>query len=342
MALTLAQIRDYARDLTGVYSTDLISDLLLSRWVNEAYSEIALSQVWSWAPVTDLTDPDEPAFQDAFHQILAYAAAVKMLAFEADDSKRAEFFAAEYAKLYENLVTHELRVGTTATSADLAGMAGTVRSLLGQYSPSIPETLIRAWINEEYQMLAAERDWRWLQATVQVELPAGTNSFTLANGSSRVLEMFIVEKIEAGDNVNAAVSYRDIVEVAPSLIDVEYNHPTSRYVVSHTGVVTISPAPLKDTTVRVRYVQSAAQLVLDTDAPLMDVKYRSGISYAVAARAALFGNAPDKIVAMCNDGASRIYSVMYQDYALSHSDEPLQMGGSSSETRRYVPWFRTA
>jgi len=342
MALTLAQIRGYARDLTGIYSTDLISDTLLSRWVNESYSEISLSQVWSWAPITELTDSDAPAFQAPFHQILSYAAAIKMLAFEADDSKRAEFFASEYAKLYENLVTHELRVGTTSTSSDLGSMAGTVRSLLGQYSPSIPETLIRSWINEEYQMMAAERDWRWLQAQTQVTVAAGTNTFTLLNGSSRVLEMFIVEKVNAGDTVNAAVLYRDAVEIAPSLMSIEVNDPNSRYTVTHDGVVTISPAPTKDITIRVRYVRSAPQLVLDTDAPLMDVKYRSAISYAVAGRAALFAGAPDKIVAMCNEGASRVYSVMYQDYALSHSDEPLQLGGRSSETIRYMPWFRTA
>ena len=46
--MTLAELRQYVRDLTGVYSTDLLSDALLDRWLKEAYSELNRADDWPW------------------------------------------------------------------------------------------------------------------------------------------------------------------------------------------------------------------------------------------------------------------------------------------------------
>lgn len=46
--MTLAELRTYVRDLTGVYSTDLLPDALLDRWLGEAYSELNRSDDWPW------------------------------------------------------------------------------------------------------------------------------------------------------------------------------------------------------------------------------------------------------------------------------------------------------
>ena len=46
--MTLAQLRAYVRDLTGVYSTDLLPDTLLDRWLQEAYSELNRADEWPW------------------------------------------------------------------------------------------------------------------------------------------------------------------------------------------------------------------------------------------------------------------------------------------------------
>jgi hypothetical protein len=46
--MTLAELRQYVRDLTGVYSTDLLSDALLDRWLKEAYSELNRAEDWPW------------------------------------------------------------------------------------------------------------------------------------------------------------------------------------------------------------------------------------------------------------------------------------------------------
>lgn len=46
--MTLADLRAYVRDLTGVYSTDLLPDTLLDRWLQEAYSELNRAEDWPW------------------------------------------------------------------------------------------------------------------------------------------------------------------------------------------------------------------------------------------------------------------------------------------------------
>lgn len=46
--MTLAELRAYVRDLTGVYSTDLLPDTLLDRWLKESYSELNRAEDWPW------------------------------------------------------------------------------------------------------------------------------------------------------------------------------------------------------------------------------------------------------------------------------------------------------
>jgi hypothetical protein len=41
-------LTQHVRDLTGVYSTDVVSDALIQTWVNEAYNEIARERDWDW------------------------------------------------------------------------------------------------------------------------------------------------------------------------------------------------------------------------------------------------------------------------------------------------------
>lgn len=46
--MTLAQLIQYVRDLTGIYSTDLLSDALITRWLGETYSEVNRAAEWPW------------------------------------------------------------------------------------------------------------------------------------------------------------------------------------------------------------------------------------------------------------------------------------------------------
>ena len=46
--MNLAQLVQYVRDLTGVYSTDLLSDDLIKQWLDETYSEVNRAEDWPW------------------------------------------------------------------------------------------------------------------------------------------------------------------------------------------------------------------------------------------------------------------------------------------------------
>jgi hypothetical protein len=46
--MTLSDLRAYVRDLTGIYSTDLLPDSLLTRWLNESYFEFLSAELWPW------------------------------------------------------------------------------------------------------------------------------------------------------------------------------------------------------------------------------------------------------------------------------------------------------
>jgi len=50
--MTLAELITYCRDLTGLYSTDLLPDALVTKWLNESYSEINREQDWPWVVFT--------------------------------------------------------------------------------------------------------------------------------------------------------------------------------------------------------------------------------------------------------------------------------------------------
>lgn len=46
--MTLTELTTLTRELTGIYSTDVVSDALIQRWINESYNEIARSRDWDW------------------------------------------------------------------------------------------------------------------------------------------------------------------------------------------------------------------------------------------------------------------------------------------------------
>ena len=65
--MTLTDIRNYVRDLVGIYSTDVVSNTLIDRWINEAYNELANIRDWDWLEhgVSGVL----PAAVDGVHQL---------------------------------------------------------------------------------------------------------------------------------------------------------------------------------------------------------------------------------------------------------------------------------
>ena len=343
MADTLSDLRTYVRDLTGIYSTDLIADALLNRWINEAYFELARLQKWSWAEgLQELVEPGNPSpvFLAEYHPMLAYRVGSKVLGFESDDTNRAELFNNEYSLLLNGLQEAYLRTNTATAVTTRRDIREFTKSILGEYSRTLPDSLLDAWVNEEYQVLAAEHPWRWLQLTHQEDLVPGQTSFALPFSSRRVLEVYIVEKRSADDDSAKSVSYSEIVELVPHVLDIEVNAAKYKYKVEMDGVINLLPVPPRALSVRVRYLANPNQLATDADQPLMDLRFRSLLAYRTALRAAAYMAAPEGLVELCQYGADKMFNAMYSEYQLSHSMEPLQIGAVALETRKYMPWFR--
>ena len=51
-----SEIRDFVRELAGVLSSDVVSDALINRWINESYNEVARERTWDWLEATDFGD----------------------------------------------------------------------------------------------------------------------------------------------------------------------------------------------------------------------------------------------------------------------------------------------
>lgn len=451
MSLNLSELRTYVRDLTGIYSTDIITDALLTRWINEAYRELTRSQNWPWASsVVDLvTGTDVPAFDGEYHAYLAYRVAVRALGFEADDTQRAQLYngeaetiysqmvlkylqgqahstdgnmaslirnvrdylviyndtisddfiearimdvyaelfeghvwpfarnpfpgmgwgytrvlvlgaagrlglqagrdaafvetmANEYQLAYEELKTAFLRTSTGTGYSNLGQLRSLVRTVTGDYSKLIPNVLIDLWINEEYQLLASEKDWTWLEQTAQIPVADGTSQFQLPGGTRKVLEMYVVEKVAAADGMEKPVARQEIVYPVPHVMDIERTSDKFNYDVTSTGYVTISPAPERDIVIRTRYVLALNQMSADSDQPLFAAQFRSVLAYRVGMRVAAYTNADKNIMDLCAMVAQNMFESMNQFYQLEHSMEAFQLGGKSLESRKYLPWFRTA
>jgi hypothetical protein len=450
MSLNLSELRTYVRDLTGIYSTDIITDALLTRWINEAYRELTRSQNWPWASsVVDLvTATDVPAFDGEYHAYLAYRVAVRALGFEADDTQRAQLYngeaetiysqmvlkylqgqahstdgnmaslirnvrdylvvysdtisddfiearimdvyaelfeghvwpfarnpfpgmgwgytrvlvlgaagrlglqagrdaafvetmANEYQLAYEELKTAFLRTSTGTGYSNLGQLRSLVRTVTGDYSKLIPNVLIDLWINEEYQLLASEKDWTWLERTDQIPVQDGANQFYLLNGTRKVLEMYVVEGADPEYSASS-VSQSEIVYPVPHIMDIERNSEKFNYDVSSNGLVTISPTPERDITVRVRYIVSFSPLTNDLGQPGFDEQFRSILAYRVGMRVAAYTNADKNIMDLCVMVSQNMFDAMNKFYQLEHSMEAFQLGGKSMESRKYLPWFRTA
>lgn len=60
-------LTQHVRDLTGIYSTDVVSDSLIYTWLNEAYGEIARERDWDWLETS--YSGNVPAAVDGIHTI---------------------------------------------------------------------------------------------------------------------------------------------------------------------------------------------------------------------------------------------------------------------------------
>jgi hypothetical protein len=160
--MNLASLILYTRDLTGIYSTDVVSDQLVTRWLNESYFEIQRKSTWPWTATELSSNTDVPAFDAQFHSILAYRTSIKVLNFTSDDTNRAETYGAEAQALLADMQRYYLSGEATGSYATAGALVRLVRDLTLIYdADTISDALLLKWINDAQLELARIRTWPW-------------------------------------------------------------------------------------------------------------------------------------------------------------------------------------
>lgn len=335
--MNLSDIDAYTRDLTGVFSTDVVTSSLMTRFINESYKELARRQGWPWlvaGTVTPLALPtDVPVFDDEFHATLAYRSAVKVLAFVADDTPRAQSYIEEYNSLVKDMETTYLSGYATGVSVTLSNMARMVRDITGVYDDQlINDAMIKIYINRAYHEVAMQRDWDWLETTTTTAMPAyvgGVHLINLANGTRRIQEAYVVE----------ADGYVETMVGVPSLLDIEPTDTIPRYDVTQDGVFTFKPEQSNSASVKIRYLQAFVTMG-DGDSPLFDPVFNMILVFRAAISVLAQVSPDDKRTEGFAAEYELLREAMIAHYELDHDTRSMQIGSQGVETRKYFPWFK--
>ena len=327
----------YVRDLTGQYGIEL-SDALITAWLNEAYQELYRTNNWAssaatpaWTTALTLNSGSSPEFLETLRPILAYRVAAKILAPLEGEEKKAAMYTAEYEAMYRDLVEHYFPSQAYGSPAFLEQITKYVRDLTGVYDNTYSNILLTSWVNEAYRELASAKDWQWLETTTLTDVIEGQTEVTLANGARRVLDVSIL----TGDREAEPMA------PAPELFTVNDSAPYYHYDVSQFGVLTWQP-PLREAgKLHVRYLRNDVVFQSGSDVPLFNNRYQPILAYRVAAKIATLIGDKAKEEVFTNEYNS-LFDQMVSEYTLNHDSRPFQLGSKGLETRKYLPWFRTA
>lgn len=334
--MNLAALRVYVRDLTGVYATDLVPDTLLDRWMNESLYELYRTEKWPWAVAELVTGTDTPTFEEQFHAILAYRTAIRVLASQADDTKRGEAYAAEYAGLLAAMKQEYFPKLAAATVGNRGQLRDYVRDITGVQSDTISDALINQWIQEAYQTVARQRTWDWLESTVTFNDISTVGPHSLGTANPRVISVQLVDP-------------RGVVEEVferADTVNVNSNRRAAYYDVNDSaGSITLSPEERFDGgdeyDLRVRFSAQTVTFANDNATPAFHAQFNPMLAYMAAARVLriIDVETPER-ADVFDQLAAEMYTDMVSFYELSHDDTAFQIGIEGRELQQYPYWFR--
>lgn len=331
--LNLSALKLYVRDLTGVYATDLVPDALLTRWINESLFELYRMEKWPWAVAELVTGTDTPTFEGEFHAILAYRAAIRVLASQSDDTKRGEAYAAEYTGLLSALKQEYFPKLAAATVGNRGQLRDYVRDITNVQSDIISDALINQWLQESYQTVARQRTWDWLESIVTFSDISTVGPHSLGAANPRVLSVQLI-----GENGMV----EEVFERA-DIVNVNSNRRAAYYDVNDTaGSITLSPVERFDNNeeydLRVRFSAQTVIFANDNAVPAIAAQFNSMLAYATAARLLRIVDVENPERAnVFEQMANEMFNDMVSFYELSHDDTAFQMG---IEGRQYSDRFR--
>ena len=329
---TLGALRRYVRFLTGAFGREM-PNAMVNAAINEAYLDIREMQEWSWASsaVALASDGSSSVIPDPNKPVVAYLAASRLLAgVEGADGRVAEY-KARVEQYLQAMVLEDRRGSATGSVSTRANIVRYVRDLLGTYNTEYSDSLLATMVNDAYVELSNYKPWEWLEVTGEYTVDAGDTTLTPADGCRRLLEAYFVS---GNGNIQELVA-------TPHLLDVEPKASRYVYDVDYNGAITWGPALEESGTLKLRYVRKVTTLLLDSSQPLFDIRFRPMLGLRVAARiAAMRGD--DKAANAFVEEYQSFLDQMVSEYLLDHDSRPIQLGGAGLETRKYLPWFRTA
>lgn len=327
---TMSDLVLHVRTLLDEYSTRLDTAMIQTSIMN-THDELVTSEAWVFP------SGSFPRMGWADARVLSYGAAARL---GIHVEKTADFTNAllqEYSTMLDHLrLKYENDFSSRSnTATDLVRQA---RTFLGVYSKKASDSLLKTWLYEEYQNLCSERPWAWLHKTGTFTIPSNGTSFNFGVNAGRVKiqEINRVVKDLAGN-----ITESEPLVLAPSLIGIPVNTDNIYYVYDPVAK-TVAVGPSRDSSydIMVRYEELPDVSAAMTSTILVPDRFVHILAYRVAMKAAIVVEAPQTVFDMCQKSAEALYNAMYNDYQMAHTQEPFQLGGSSLEERKYVPWFR--
>lgn len=314
---------------------DVLSDVLdaVTNERNELYS------AYSW-PFVNTSFNDWAPYSDIF----AYGAAARLAARFGMSEPEQKSLLADYETRKQALLREKLYNASGAIQPyTFAGLKAQVRALLQDYTKDLPETIIGQWINDAYQTLAYEREWRWLEQEVTVNVPAGSATIDLTFGS-RILSMYEI-KFDDNGNIKESGQIYPVghgYDVLNNASDYRYSMDASFVdnMFMSDSVVTIFPTPKEPIVVGIRFAETPGPLTLNNSATLIGTQFASILAYRAAVVGAAFHPQAKQLIPAYEAQAQRIYDSMLRHYQLDTSTETFSIGENALETRKYLPFFR--
>ena len=284
------------------------------------------------------------SFWDPYGDIFAYGAAARLaIRFGLSEAEQKALLT-EYETRKQALLREKLyNASGSIQPFTFAGLKAQVRALLQDYTKDLPETLIGQWVNDAYQTLAYEREWRWLEEDVTYSVAAGVSNINLTYGT-RVISMYELE-LDENNNIRESSQIYPVAhgyDVLGNSSDYRYslnakfinNNPVSE------TVVTLYPTPQEPITVAIRFADSPSVMTQDITPTLLGPQFSSIVAYRAAIIGAAFHPQAKQLIPAYEAQAQRMFESMLRHYQLDTSTETFSIGENALETRKYLPFFR--
>lgn len=327
----LAELVLHVRFLTQNY-TRALNDQIIEQYLRDAQKELLNRNYW---PNT-VTSTFITGIPEDFRRVLSLRAAARILNGNAAEAQVAALVG-EYEAVVEEMKTALVRNAAlgAAASTTFSDLKRHVRMLTGVWDNTISDTAIGNWLNDAYTELAQDKEWPWLEqtATTDFNVTAGATTQALPNGTRRVMGVYFL-----GGNYDGVP---DQWLAAPHLLDIEEYAPRTVYDIADDGVLRWAPELSESGILRVQYVRNVTAMSSDSDQPLFAARFRPILAYRAAMRWESMNGDKNRVQTFQSEFESMLEQ-MVNEYLLDHDTNPLQLGSEGLETRRYLPWFRTA